>query len=189
MPLSGFFAIHASTALAKPYQPGSIRRHCAHENTHGMARRSSISRVSCVSRAAADVERRNLVDHGRGPEVVGKSLGLVDEATIGLEGQRRQLVHRLQIFRARRALFRLQQARLQRRSGEYFEVAAADFGIGIFARDDFTLLGDPDLAVHRAAGLRDDGIITRPAAAADRTAAAMETDANGHGGARTLRRG
>ena len=45
MPLSGCFAIQASTALAKPYQPGSISRHCAQENTQGMARRSSISRV------------------------------------------------------------------------------------------------------------------------------------------------
>ena len=35
----------ASTALPKPYQPGSISRHCAQLNTQGMARRSSISRV------------------------------------------------------------------------------------------------------------------------------------------------
>ena len=45
MPLSGCCATQISTALPKPYQPGSISRHCAHENTQGMARRSSISRV------------------------------------------------------------------------------------------------------------------------------------------------
>ena len=45
MPLSGFASIQASTALPKPYQPGSISRHCAHENTQGMARKSSIARV------------------------------------------------------------------------------------------------------------------------------------------------
>ena len=45
MPCSGCSVIQVSTALPKPYQPGSISRHCAHENTQGMARRSSISRV------------------------------------------------------------------------------------------------------------------------------------------------
>ena len=68
----------------------------------------------------------------------------------------------------------MQQARLQRRGGEDFQIVAADFGVGIFAGDDLALLGDADLAVHRAAGLRDDGVIARPAAAADRAAAAVE---------------
>jgi hypothetical protein len=45
MPLSGFSATQVSTALPKPYQPGSISRHWAQLNTQGMARRSSISRV------------------------------------------------------------------------------------------------------------------------------------------------
>ena len=31
-----------STAVAKPYQPGSITRHCDQLNTQGIARRSSI---------------------------------------------------------------------------------------------------------------------------------------------------
>src|SRR5436190_18538748 len=68
----------------------------------------------------------------------------------------------------------LQQARLERARCENLQIVAADFGIGIFAGDDFALLGDPDLTVHRAAGLRNDGVIARPAAAADRAAAAME---------------
>ena len=76
--------------------------------------------------------------------------------------------------RPRRALARLQQARLQRRGGQHLQIAAADFGVGIFAGDDLALLGDADLAVHRAGGLRQDGVIARPAAAADRAAAAVE---------------
>ena len=35
-------ASHAFTAAPKPYHPGSISRHCAQLNTHGMARRSSM---------------------------------------------------------------------------------------------------------------------------------------------------
>ena len=38
----GFSASHASTAVPKPYQPGSISRHWPQLNTHGIARRSSI---------------------------------------------------------------------------------------------------------------------------------------------------
>ncbi len=68
----------------------------------------------------------------------------------------------------------LQQARLQRRGGENLQIVAADFGVGIFAGDDFALLGDTDLAIDRAAGLRDDGVVARPAAAADRAAAAVK---------------
>ena len=45
MPLSGCLASHASMALPKPNQPGSIKRHCAHENTQGIARKSSMARV------------------------------------------------------------------------------------------------------------------------------------------------
>ena len=45
MPCSGCCAIQVSTALPKPYQPGSISRHCAQENTQGIARRSSMARV------------------------------------------------------------------------------------------------------------------------------------------------
>ena len=37
-------ASHASTAAPNPYQPGSISRHCAHENDHGIARSVSIER-------------------------------------------------------------------------------------------------------------------------------------------------
>src|SRR6185437_11136848 len=65
-------------------------------------------------------------------------------------------------------------ARLQRRGGENFQIAAGDLGVGIFGGDDLALLGDAYLAVHRTTRLRDDGIIARSAAPADRAAAAME---------------
>ncbi len=71
-------------------------------------------------------------------------------------------------------MLRLQQAGFEGRGGQNFQIVAADFGVGIFAGDDFALLGDADLAVHRAARLRNDGVIARPAAAADRAAAAVE---------------
>jgi hypothetical protein len=39
---SGRAAVQASTAVPKPYHPGSISRHCDQLNTQGIARRSSI---------------------------------------------------------------------------------------------------------------------------------------------------
>ena len=82
--------------------------------------------------------------------------------------------HGVQIFRARRALSRLQQARLQRCGGKDFQIVAADFGVGVFAGDDFALFGDPDLAVHGAARLRENGVVARAAATSHRTAAAVK---------------
>jgi len=41
-PPSPWRARKLRTAVPKPYHPGSITRHCAHENTHGIARRSSM---------------------------------------------------------------------------------------------------------------------------------------------------
>ena len=45
MPSLGCPAIQDFTALPKPYHPGSMSRHWAQLNTHGMALRSSIFRV------------------------------------------------------------------------------------------------------------------------------------------------
>src|SRR5689334_11395305 len=42
-PSSPCLFVYAATADPNPYQPGSITRHCAHENTQGIARRSSIA--------------------------------------------------------------------------------------------------------------------------------------------------
>src|SRR4029078_6577375 len=45
---------------------------------------------------------------------------------------------------------------------------------GVLARDDFALLGDADLPLHAALGLREDGLIARTATAPDGGAAALE---------------
>src|SRR6516225_2705757 len=42
---SGCLSRKACTAEPKPNQPGSMRRHCAQENTQGIARRSSMAVV------------------------------------------------------------------------------------------------------------------------------------------------
>src|SRR5687767_11691889 len=42
MPSLGRALLQAFTAAPKPYQAGSIRRHCAQLNTQGIARKSSI---------------------------------------------------------------------------------------------------------------------------------------------------
>ena len=44
----------------------------------------------------------------------------------------------------------------------------------IFRGDHLALLGDADLPLHRPRGLRKDGLITRAAATADGSAAAVE---------------
>src|SRR5580704_2150846 len=44
-PFCGSTVMNAFTAEPKPYQPGSINRHCAQENTQGIARKSSIAVV------------------------------------------------------------------------------------------------------------------------------------------------
>src|SRR5882724_1830478 len=125
-------------------------------------------------RPTSDVESRDFGDDGRGPEILDEAFGLVNEAAIGLEGQRRQLLHRFEIFMTERALSGLQQAGLKRRCGQDFQIVATDLGVGIFAGDDLALFGDANLAVHRAAWLRNDGVITRSAPAADRTAASVK---------------
>ena len=86
----------------------------------------------------------------------------------------RQLLHGGQIFLARRRPVRLEQRRLQRRGGEDLQVAPPDLGIGILAGDRLALLGDADLPLHRAAGLGQDRLVARAAAAAHRSAPAVE---------------
>src|SRR5262245_55615572 len=48
--LFGCAAVKARTAAPNPYQPGKSSRHCAQENTQGMARKSSM-RVDFVREA------------------------------------------------------------------------------------------------------------------------------------------
>ena len=99
---------------------------------------------------------------------------LVDQRPIGAVGVRGQLLHRFDEFRARRRFLRMQQRDLQHRRDQVVEVLPAKLGIEIFAGDDLALLGDADAGLHGAGRLRQDGVVARAAAAADRPAAAVE---------------
>jgi hypothetical protein len=57
---------------------------------------------------------------------------------------------------------------------ERFEVAATELGIRILAGDDLALFGDAKAARDTSRRLGEDRIVARPAAAADRAAAAVK---------------
>src|SRR3954454_15830038 len=133
-----------------------------------------VAGLLAARRPAADVQRGDLSDDGGSPEIISETFGLVHQPAVGLESERRQLIHRFEIIRFWRALPWLQQTSLESSRRENFQVASAHLGIGIFAGYDLALFGDPDLAVHRAARLRHDGIIARSAAASDRAAPSMK---------------
>ena len=73
-----------------------------------------------------------------------------------------------------RRLGRRQQRGLERGGHQRLQVAPADLAVGVLGADHLALLGQPDLAAHRAGRLRQDGLVARAAAAADRAAAAVE---------------
>ena len=85
-----------------------------------------------------------------------------------------QRLERREVDVARRAARGAEQRRLERRGREHLEVVAADLRVRVLDADDLALLGDPDLALHGAVRLREHGLVGRPAAATDRTAAAVE---------------
>src|SRR5271154_1321286 len=111
MPCSGFSAIQVSTALPKPYQPGSISRHCAHENTQGIARRSSIAWVF-------------FREAGREPMLRLAISVMTVEAQIGLVGGRRQFLHCLEESWVRRGTLVLQERGFESRRGERLQIAS-----------------------------------------------------------------
>src|ERR1700738_237006 len=100
IPSFGHVLSQALTALPKPYQAGSINRHCAQLNTHGMARRSSIRDDGLRDDGRlADVQIGDLVDDRRFPEEAVEALGLLNETTIGAARLRRQELHRGEVLR------------------------------------------------------------------------------------------
>ena len=125
-------------------------------------------------RAAADVQLRDLGDHRRFAEVGGEALGFIDQPAVGLERQLRERVHDRTEGLRFGLLFQVEQGRFQRSGSEDFQVAATDFRVRVFRGDDFALFGDADLPGNGAGRLREDGLIARAAAAADRAAAAVE---------------
>ncbi len=88
---------------------------------------------------------------------------------------RRELVERPVIgVRAVAQLLDVRQARLQCRRDERLEVAPAELGIRVLARDDLALLGEPQSRVRAASRLREDRVVRGAAPAADGAAAAVE---------------
>jgi hypothetical protein len=124
-------------------------------------------------RARADVEFGDLADRRGAEEVFGEAGGVVDQGAVGRHAGFRQLGRGLQKGLGG-GLGRLQQRGFQRGGDQGFQVAPADFGVGVFGADHLALLRQADLPAHRAGRLRQDGLVARAAAAADRAAAAVE---------------
>src|SRR2546430_313947 len=85
-----------------------------------------------------------------------------------------KFLHGREVLLARRRLVWLQERRLQGGGSKNLKVSPAYLCVRIFGRDHLALFGDADLPLHRARGLREDGLITRAAATADGSAAAVE---------------
>ena len=71
-------------------------------------------------------------------------------------------------------LGRLQQGGLERGGDQGFQVAPANFGVGVFGANHLALLREADLPAHRARRLGQDGLVAGAAAAPYGAAAPME---------------
>ena len=85
-----------------------------------------------------------------------------------------EFVHGREVLFARHRLVWLQERRLQGGRGKNLKVSPTHLCLRIFRGDHLALFGDADLPLHRPRGLRQDGLITRAAATADGSAAAVE---------------
>src|SRR6266702_4298523 len=140
IPFPDCVVVHALTAAPNPNQPGSISRHCA-QVLDALAARAR-------RRTAADIEAGDLLQHRGFAEIPVEAFGLVDQIAIGTEGMRRQFFHDREIVAGWRRAVPFEQRRLERGRSQGFEIAPADFRVGILAGDYFALLGDADLALH-----------------------------------------
>ena len=168
----------SSTAVPKPYQPGSISRHWPQLNTHGIARRSSMRvRRRARRRPAADVELGDLGDRRRARGSTRRtraSRTRARDTRVSAMADSSSSA-RVELGGARSPMpLGVDEARLHRRGDERFEVAPAELRIGVLARDDLALLGDAQPAGHAARRLREDRLVRRAAAAPDGAAAAVE---------------
>ena len=175
-PSSGWPRSRPRTAVPKPYQPGSIRRHCAQLNTQGMARRSSMPcRFERDAGRLPILRRRDLLQHRRFAEVGVEALGLVDQRAIGAEGvaptappSRRDSPRAAAAARPRSRLAssvaaaRVSRLRRPTSALEYLPAITSPCSVTRIC------------ALHGAGRLRQDRLVARPAAAADRAAAAVE---------------
>ena len=118
---------------------------------------------------------RDFADRGGGKEIVGEAGCFVHQLAIRGVGIAAQLFHDAVILRhgAVRAVM-VQQRGFHGRGEQRLQIAAADFRVGIFARDHFALFCDAYLPVHAARRLRQDRVVTGAAAATDSAAASVK---------------
>ena len=169
--------IHSSIAVPTPYQPGSMMRAWLHENTHGIARRSSM-RPDAVRDAgpAADVELGDLVDRRRGAEPVDEARRLVDELAVDAPAGGGQLVEEVVVRRPRvvTETFDVNEGGLDAsRPASLRGLRRAWSGSAYFAATTSpcsVIRNDPSTRL----GLGEDRLVARTAAAADGAAATVE---------------
>ena len=153
-----------------------MTRDWLHASTHGIARRSEIDvvglrEVGRLPMLSAPISLTG-VD---GLEVLDETRCLVDQFAVGpLRAGGEVVEHLVGRPRGVAEALDVEQRRLQRGGEQCLEVAVRDPGLGVLGRDHLTLLGDPQRSVHRAGRLRQDGVVARPATAADRAAATVE---------------
>ncbi len=126
-------------------------------------------------RARADFQERQFLDRACGMEIAEQGL-VLRQLAIGLERQAGDFLDRLLMLgiEAQFRFFAGFQRVNQNARGQHFEIVQRGAAIGEFGGDDFALLGHAHVAIDRACGLGGNGAAGRRAAAAHRTAAAME---------------
>ena len=132
------------------------------------------SPARCRSRTQAQVgqfgDRRDVAEEPREPGIV------MDQGPIGRPGGHGQFIHDRRTDRDRGSERRLVLRGGGQQDGgrDLFEMAAGDGAVRVVRRDDLTLFGELQAAVHRPRRLPQDGPVGRSAAPPDGPAPAME---------------
>src|ERR1700676_2030521 len=120
----------------------------------------------------SDAGRVQLIDWSCLLEIF-EHVGIVGDLTaVNAIGLLRHFFHGF--FPARWMLFIMPRERFQTRRDHQFQIPLGEHGGGIFPVENFALLGNANLARKRSWRLSEDGGMRRSAAAAHRSAAAME---------------
>ena len=137
--------------------------------------RSAPTALGARRRPRAEAKAADQPDGRRRPEE-RREPPVLDERAIRGPGDGRELGHRGRAARGRlRGLaLVLRRGGQERGGGHLLEVPPGDGDVGEVGRDDLTLLGELEAAIHRARGLREDRAVRRSAAAADGSAAPVE---------------
>ena len=165
-------ALHHGRAKTIPAREGQAALAPAETPGNG-AQVFNFLRSLAGRRPRADVELGDFTNRRRAEEILGEPRSFIHQRAVGRHAGFRQARCRLQ-KRAGGGLGRLQQRCFKRRRHQGFKVATADFRVGVFGADHFALLGQANLSAHRARRLRQNGLVARATATADRAAPAME---------------